>query len=335
MKMTTRELGSTNLRLSTMGLGTWTFGGGDYKFGWGPQDDKESIATIRRAVEMGINWFDTAPSYGSGRSEKIIGQALKEISENILVATKCGVRMAENKEDILFNLKRDSLRKEVENSLKRLQLETIDLYMIHKPMPEEELEEGWSTLIDLKKEGKIRHAGVSSLSIEQLKRVQAIHPVAFIQPEYNMLEPDIENKLLPYCAENNIGVIVYSPMASGLLTGKFTREKYESLPDDDWRRESDPHFEEPNFSTILNLIESLKPIAEKNNKTPAQLAVAWVLRRSEVTSAIVGARKAYQIEQTIPAGNWVLSDEDKAQLDHLLTNYYTLMKKIKSGNQDG
>ncbi len=325
--MIINQLGNTDIHLSSIGLGTWAIGGGGYGFGWGPQDDKESIDAIQRALDQCINWIDTAPVYGLGHSEEIVGQAIKGKRDKIIISSKCGVRWDDQKQ-IAFNLDKESVRFEVEQSLKRLKLDVIDLYQIHKPLPVEKIAEAWGVLADLVKEGKIRYAGVSSFTLEQLKQVQPIHPVAFLQPEYNMLQPAIEQDILGYCAANHIGVIVYSPMCSGLLTGKFTKEKKEALPADDWRPASSPYFQEPYFSAHLQLVEKLQPIAERNNKTLSQLAIAWVLRRPEVTSAIVGARKPSQIEQTAPAGDWVLSEEDKAELDTVLKDHHARLKEV-------
>jgi aryl-alcohol dehydrogenase-like predicted oxidoreductase len=328
------KLGNTDVRLSALGLGTWAIGGGGYAFGWGDQDDRESIDTIHRAVDLGINWLDTAPVYGLGHGEVVVGQALKGIRNKVIISSKCGFRWDEKKE-ISFSLKQESVRSEVEDSLRRLDIDVIDLYQIHKPEPEEEIEEGWSTLVDLVKEGKIRYAGISSFTLEQLKRVHAMHPVAFFQPEYSMLEPTIEEDgLLEFCGINNIGIITYSSMGRGLLTGKFTREKVESLPADDWRRLEDPFFKEPELSANLELVERLRPIAERNNKTLPQLAIAWNMRRPEVTSAIVGARRPSQIEQTAPAGDWVLSEDDKKELDAILKEHHALLKKIRAESSD-
>jgi len=327
--MIINQLGNTVIRLSSIGLGTWAIGGGGYGFGWGPQDDRESIDTIHRSIDLGINWIDTAPVYGLGHSEKIVGQAIKRKRDQVIISTKCGIVWDKDR-NIAFNLDKESVRAEVEQSLKRLNIDVIDLYQIHKPIPAEKIEEAWGVLADLVKAGKIRYAGVSSFTLEQLKQIQPIHPVAFLQPEYNMLEPAIEQDILGYCAGNQIGVVVYSPMCSGLLTGKFTRGKVESLPADDWRRASSPYFQEPYFSANLQLVEKLHPIAERNNKTLSQLAIAWVLRRPEVTSAIVGARRPSQIEQTALAGDWVLSAEDKGELDTILKDHHVLLKELQA-----
>ena len=314
--MQTRQLGWTDLFLSEIGLGTWAMGGGDWVFGWGAQDDLLSIKTIQRAAALGVNWVDTAAIYGLGHSEEVTGQALRTLNPRPLIATKCSRRW--DAQGMPYGiLKADSIRTEVEDSLRRLGVEVIDLYQIHWPRPEEDIEEGWGAVADLVKQGKVRYAGVCNFSVEQLKRIQAIHPVASLQPPYSMLRRGIEDGLLDYCADNRIGVIVYSPMQKGLLTGKLTREWVESLPDNDHRRR-DPDFQEPRLSLHLSLLEGLAQIAQKNARSVAELAIAWVLRRSAVTSAIVGARKPQQIEETVQASGWVLSPDEVAQIDKLL-----------------
>jgi aryl-alcohol dehydrogenase-like predicted oxidoreductase len=315
--MQTRKLGYSDLHLTTVGLGTWAIGGGGWAHGWGPQDDAESMAAIRRALGLGINWIDTAAVYGLGHSEEIIGRALAGWRDEVIIATKCSLVWEEGSTTPYGRLKAESVRREAEASLRRLNVEVIDLYQIHWPDPDEDVEEAWGVIADLIREGKVRYGGVSNFSVEQLKRVQVIHPVASLQPPYSMLRRDIEEDLLPYCAANGIGAIVYSPMQAGLLTGKFTRERVANLPDDDWRKRNS-RFQEPDLSTNLAFVEKLRPIAERNGRTVAQLVIAWVLRRPEVTAAIVGARRPSQIEETAPAGDWVLSAEDVAEIDALL-----------------
>jgi aryl-alcohol dehydrogenase-like predicted oxidoreductase len=323
--MQTRKLGYSDLHLTTVGLGTWAIGGGGWAYCWGPQDDAESMAAIRHALDLGINWIDTAAVYGLGHSEEVIGQAIPSTGsghragrrDEVIIATKCGLVWDKGSTTPYGRLTAESVRAECEASLKRLNVEAIDLYQIHWPHDEEHLEEAWSTIADLIREGKVRYGGVSNFSVEQLKRVQAIHPVASLQPPYSMLRRGIEEELLAYCAANDIGVIVYSPMQAGLLTGKFTKERVANLPDEDWRKGSSA-FREPDLSANLALVEKLRPIAERNGRTVAQLAIAWVLRRSEVTAAIVGARRPSQIEETAPAGDWVLSEEDVAEIEALL-----------------
>lgn len=314
--MKTRKLGWTDLNLSIIGLGTWAIGGGKWKFSWGPQDDRDSISAIQRALELGINWIDTAAVYGLGHSEEIVRKAIRGLRKKPIIATKCE-RVWDKDGNISGRLKKKSIRSEIEASLKRLKIEVIDLYQIHWPEPDEDIEEAWTTLGDLIKEGKIRYGGVSNFNLQQLKRVQPIHPVASLQPPYSMLERGIEKKILPYCSANNIGVVTYSPMQKGLLTGKFSRERVKNLPKDD-HRGRDPRFQEPELSANLNLVEHLRSIAEKSGRTVAQLAIAWVLRRPEVTAAIVGARHPSQIEETAVAGDWMLSKEDIATINALL-----------------
>ena len=314
--MQRRQLGWTDLNLTTIGLGSWAIGGGGWKFSWGPQDDQASISTIHRAFDIGINWIDTAAIYGFGHSEEIVGTALKEMRHLPIVATKCS-RLWKKDGNIFGNLQKESIRIECEASLKRLRIEVIDLYQIHWPIPDEDVEEGWETVADLIKEGKVRYGGVSNFNIEQLKRIQKIHPVASIQPPYSMLQRGIEKELLGYCLRNKIGVIVYSPMQKGLLTGKISRERIENLPQDDHRR-NDPLFKDPLLTANLNLVEKLSSIAKEKGRTVAQLAIAWVLSHPAVTAAIVGARHTSQIEETFSAGDWILSREDIGVINGLL-----------------
>ncbi len=317
IKMRTRKLGFSDLHLTTVGLGTWAIGG-PWQWGWGPQDDAESLTAIRRALDLGINWIDTAPAYGLGHSEEIIGQAVAGRRDQVIIATKCSLVWDETGK-VDARLEAKSVRREAEDSLRRLGVEVIDLYQIHWPNPDEDVEEGWSTIADLIREGKVRYGGVSNFNVDQLKRIQPIHPVASLQPPYSMLRREVEDELLPYCAANDIGVVVYSPMQAGLLTGRFTRERVAGLPDGDWRKRN-KHFQEPQLSANLAPVDKLRPIAERNAKTLAQLAIAWVLRRSELTAAIVGARRPSQIEETVQAGDWNLSAEDIAEIDALLAD---------------
>lgn len=314
--MRTNRLGWTDLGLTTIGLGTWAMGGGGWSFAWGPQDDDESIYTIHRAIELGINWIDTAPVYGLNHAEEVVGKALKGLKEKPIIATKCG-RVWDEDGNISGCLKKDSIHSEVEESLGRLGIDVIDLYQIHWPIPDEDIEEAWGAIADLIREGKVRYGGVSNFSVEQLKRIHPIHPVASIQPSYSILVRDIEHELLSFCEENNIGVIAYSPMQKGLLTGTFTSERMQNLPEDDHRRR-DPMFQEPELSNNLAFVEKLCSVAEKKGKTVAQLAISWVLRRPEVTAAIVGARHPFQIEETVVAGELMLSKEDIDAIDILL-----------------
>ncbi|MBL7214510.1 MAG: aldo/keto reductase [Phycisphaerae bacterium] len=314
--MQTRKLGQTDVELTVIGLGTWAIGG-PWQFGWGPQDDAESVRTIHAAVDAGINWIDTAPIYGCGHSEEVVGQALKQMRQKPLVATKCGLLWNDKREKINC-LDHDSIIKECEDSLKRLCVEVIDLYQMHWPQPEEQIEEGWEAMASLVEQGKVRHIGTSNFTVAQLERIAKIHPVASLQPPYSMLRRNIEEKLLPYCGENNIGVVCYSPMQKGLLTGKFTKEHVQTLAPDDHRR-GDADFTGNKFEQNLKIINALRPIADRNGKTIAQLAIAWVLQKEEVTAAIVGARKQKQIEETVQAGDWVLSETDIEEIENILS----------------
>ena len=313
--MQTKQLGYTDLHLTTVGLGAWAMGG-PWLFGWGPQDDDQSIATIHRAMDEGINWIDTAPIYGHGRSETVVGKTLRQIKQKPLIATKCGLCWDENHERIT-RLKAESVRAECHDSLKRLGIDTIDLYQIHFYEPDEDIEEAWTEMTKLVEEGKVRYIGVSNFSVEQIKRIQKIHPVASLQPPYSMLHREVEDELLSFCQQNDIGVIVYSPMQRGLLAGKFTPERLANLPEGDHRK-TNPDFQQPQFGATLELVEQLKKIAQRCGRTCSQLAISWVLRRSEVTAAIVGARRPDQITETAAASEYVLSPEDIEEIEQLL-----------------
>jgi len=305
----------TDLNLTTVGLGTWAMGG-PWQFGWGPQDDGEALAAILKALEIGINWIDTAPAYGLGHSEELVGKALNQIKKKPIIATKCGLLWNEKKEKVPY-LKRESILKECHASLKRLGVETIDLYQMHWPDPDEDVEEAWEEMAKLKDEGKVRYIGVCNFNIEQLERIRKIAEASSLQPPYSMLHREPEDELLGYCARNNIGVVAYSPMQRGLLTGKFSQERLAGLPLDDHRRRN-PDFQEPQFAATLQLVDKLRLIAERNGRTLAQLAISWVLRRAEVTAAIVGARRPEQIAETAPASDWNLSKKDIEEIERLL-----------------
>ncbi|MBK8504419.1 MAG: aldo/keto reductase [Saprospiraceae bacterium] len=315
--MQTRKLGYSDLNLTTIGLGTWAMGGGEWKFGWGPQDDNASIRAIHKALDLGINWVDTAAIYGHGRSEQVVGEAIKGRRDAVLIATKCARVWEEGSIEIGKSLKPASVRREVENSLRRLGTDVIDLYQIHWPEPDAEIEEGWQTMSDLVTEGKVRYVGVSNFSLEQLKRIQPIHPVASLQPPYSMLKRDVEVDILPYCQQNDIGVIAYSPMQAGLLTGKFDKDRAAQLPASDWRSRN-PYFLEPQLSMNLETIAKLQSIASRIGISLANLSLAWVLRRPELTAAIVGARSPQQIEETARASNIRLSLADQAEIEFVL-----------------
>ncbi len=325
--MQTRKLGWSDLHLTTVGLGTWGISGVGWRGSWGPQDDNDSIKGIIRACELGVNWIDTAAVYGLGHSEEVVGKALKELPERPIIATKFG-SCWDDEGNIFGRLTKESVRMEVENSLKRLDIDTIDLYQIHWPVSDnvDETMEGWATAGELIKEGKIRYAAVSNFNVELMEKANAVHPVTSLQPPYCMTSRGIEKEILPFCARNNIGVVCYSPMSKGLLTGKFSKERLDNLPEEDHRKRG---FREPQFSLTLEMVEELRPVADKNGKTLAQLAIAWVLRRPEVTAAIVGTRRPDQIEETAQASGWSLSQEDIAAVDKILEGYEKKLARAK------
>src|ERR1700731_2846203 len=314
--METRKLGNSGIKITPVGFGAWAIGGSGWEFAWGPQDDADSIAALRRSLELGVNWIDTAAVYGLGHSEEVVARALKEWSgPKPYIFTKCGLHwdaMGQVRKVINAN----SIRAEVEYSLRRLSVDVIDLYQIHWPPDPDssELEEGWSTLADLKREGKVRWIGVSNFSVQQLRRAQAIAPVTSLQPPYSLVHRYIEDEILRYCLRQGIGVIVYSPMASGLLTGAMTSERAAALPKDDWRR-GHPDFTEPNLSFNLALVALLRTIAKRHNRSVGEVAIAWTLHHSAVTGAIVGARNAQQAEGVMRAGELRLSNEEVNQID--------------------
>jgi aryl-alcohol dehydrogenase-like predicted oxidoreductase len=326
--MQTRSLGASGLQLTTIGLGTWAIGGGDWKFGWGRQDEREAVAAIQRAVDLGINWVDTAAVYGAGRSEELVGAALRDIptARRPLVATKCG-RINRPDQSIDKDISPESIRRECDASLKRLGVDAIDLYQMHWPEPEPDIEVGWQAMEDLRRAGKVRHIGVCNYSVAQLERIRPIAPIVSLQPPYSMVRRDIEEHELPYCTKHNIGVLAYSPMGKGLLTGKFTRERAEGLDETD-HRSRDPNFAQPRLPVHLDLVDGLRQIAAQSGHDAAQLAIAWVLRRPEVTSAIVGARAPRQIEETAAAADWTLSDGELVAIDMLLKRHAEAMARI-------
>jgi aryl-alcohol dehydrogenase-like predicted oxidoreductase len=314
-----RKLGNSDLHITRVGYGAWAIGGSGWQFAWGSQDDNESIAAIHRALELGVNWIDTAAVYGLGHSEEVVGRALKSWrGSRPYVFTKCGLRGDANGE-VQKVLKADSIRGEVEDSLRRLSIDVIDLYQIHWPPDPDspELEEGWSTLADLKREGKVRWIGVSNFNVQQLRRAQTIAPVTSLQPRYSLVHREIEDEILPHCLSEGIGVIVYSPMASGLLTGAMTRERAARLPRDDWRRRH-PDFTEPQLSRNLALVDRLQEIARRHNRSAGEVAIAWTLRNHAVAGAIVGARNAQQAEGVMRAGELRLTDEEVTEIENFV-----------------
>ena len=314
--MQTGKLGNSDMHITPVGCGAWAIGGSGWQFGWGSQDDKESVAAIHRSLELGVNWIDTAAVYGLGHSEEVVARALKEWRGlRPYIFTKCGLHW-----DALGNIKkvlsRASIRAEIEYSLRRLSVDVIDLYQIHWP-PEPDspaLEEGWSTLAALKREGKVRWIGVSNFNVQQLRRAQAIAPVTSLQPPYSLVHREIEDEILPYCLREGIGVIAYSPMASGLLTGAMTRERAAQLLKDDWRS-GHPDFTEPNLSRNLALVERLQEISRRHNRSAGEVAIAWTLHNPAVTGAIVGARNARQAGGVMRAGNLTLTDKEFCEIE--------------------
>ena len=313
--MQTARLGSTGLEITLVGFGAWALGGANYDWGWGSQDDAESVAAIHHALELGVNWIDTAAQYGFGHSEEVVGRALRELDRRPrpYVFTKAGQPEGPNRTTVQ-SLRRDSLRRELEGSLSRLGVDAIDLYQIHWPIPDDEIEEGWAAFAELKDEGLVRHIGVSNFDVGQLRRAQAIAPVETLQPPYSLVDREAEDEILPFAEREGIGVIAYSPMGSGLLTGAMTRERVASLPDDDWRKH-DPRFQEPQLSEKLALVERLERVADRLGASPGAVAVAWVLRDPAVDGAIVGFRRPEQVDPIVTASELELSDEEAAEIE--------------------
>ncbi|MFP4242849.1 MAG: aldo/keto reductase [Chitinispirillaceae bacterium] len=314
--MEKRRLGNSDMDISRIGLGTWAIGG-SWRYGWGHQEDKDSLATIHRAVERGVNWIDTAAIYGLGHSEEVVGKALKELSVKPYVFTKCGLRWKTEdnpKREGFPILKAKSVREEAENSLRRLDVEVIDLYQIHWPNPAGDIEEAWSEMAKLKKEGKVRWIGVSNHNVAQMERLRRIAPITSLQPPYNIINRMVEKAILPYCAENDIGTIVYSPMNAGLLTGKMTRERVQSLPEDDWRKH-DVNFNEPKFSRNMKIVEAVGRVAQSKGVSSAEIAVAWTLKNPAVTAAIVGMRRPDQVDSIMGAADIELTSEDIREIE--------------------
>jgi aryl-alcohol dehydrogenase-like predicted oxidoreductase len=309
----TSALGNTGMEISRVGLGAWAIGGTGYDWGWGAQDDYDSIAAIHRALELGVNWIDTAAQYGFGHSEEVVGRALSGLYERPYVFTKAGQPEGPERTTVQ-SLRRDSIRHEVEGSLQRLGVDAIDLYQIHWPIPDEEIEEGWSTFAELREEGLVRHIGVSNFTVEQLRRAQDIAPVETLQPPYSLVAREAEEEVLPFAEREGIGVIVYSPMGSGLLAGKMTRERIEGLPEDDWRKHSD-RFNEPQLSRNLELVDRLVEVADRLDTTPGAVAVAWTLRNAAVDGAIVGFRRSDQVDPILGAASLELAEDDIATIE--------------------
>lgn len=317
--MRTRRLGNSDLEITAVGFGAWAIGGSGWQFGWGAQDDRDSVAAIHRALELGVNWIDTAAVYGLGHSEEVVNRALKSWSgAKPYIFTKCG-RKTDSQGKITTDVRPASIRREVEDSLRRLGIDVIDLYQMHwPPNPDSaQLEEAWATMADLKRQGKVRWIGVSNFNVEQLRRAQAIAPVTSLQPRYSLIHREAEMDVLPFCRSAGIGTIIYSPMASGLLTGGMTRERVAAMPEDDFRK-NHPNFTEPKLSANLAIAEKLKAVGQRLGRNAGEIAVAWTLRNPAVTGAIVGARNAKQVEGVMRAGDLRLSDEDAREIEPAL-----------------
>ena len=313
-----RQLGNSDLHLTPIGFGAWAIGGGNWEFAWGPQDDNDSVSAIRRALDLGVNWIDTAAIYGLGHSEEVVAKALKGASHKPYVFTKCSMRWHDDR-TIYRSLKAGSLEEELNASLRRLNVDTIDLYQIHWPNPEVEIEEGWAALAKFKEQGKVRHIGVSNFNVEQMKRAQNIAPITSLQPPYSMLRRAIEQEILPFAKANNIGVINYSPMLSGMLTGKMTPERVAAMPQDDWRRRA-PEFNEPRLTRNLRLVEILREIGSSHGVEPGVVAVAWTLHHPAVTAAIVGGRSPEQVEGITPALRFRISTDEYNRIHKFLAD---------------
>ena len=314
--METRQLGKSDLNITPVGYGAWAIGGGGWQFAWGTQDDNDSVAAIHRALELGVNWIDTAAVYGLGHSEEVVARALKAWpGAKPYIFTKCGL-VWDAQKNVQKVLHADSICREVEASLRRLAVDTIDLYQIHwPPEPDSpELEEGWSILAALQRQGKVRWIGVSNFDVKQMRRAQSIAPVTSLQPPYSLINRGAEEDILPYCLREGIGVIVYSPMASGLLTGTMTRERIAGLPQDDWRK-SDLEFNEPRLSRNLAHVEQLREIGNRHGRSPGEVAIAWTLHNPAVTGAIVGARNASQADGVMRAAEFQLTNEEVNEIE--------------------
>jgi aryl-alcohol dehydrogenase-like predicted oxidoreductase len=326
--MEKRQLGNSDMQITSIGVGAWAIGGGGWEFGWGPQDDSKSIAAIQEALDRGINWVDTAAVYGLGHSEEVVARALQGRSNRPYVFTKCSLIWNDRRE-IGHSLKADSIRRECEASLRRLKVDAIDLYQVHWPDPDPEIEEGWAEMASLKKEGKVRFIGVSNFNVEQMKRAQRIAPITSLQPPYSLLAREIEQSILPYAAQQGIGVIVYSPMYSGLLAGAMTRERISKFPADDWRK-GNPNFQEPLLSRNLRLAGLLGDIGTRHGRTAGEVAIAWTLHNSAVTAAIVGVRNREQVSGIIGAGDFRLSEKEFEEIESAVAQETVEMSSVSN-----
>jgi len=314
---TTRQLGTSDLHLTPIGFGAWAIGGGDWQYAWGPQEDRKSIEAIHRALDAGINWIDTAAVYGLGHSEEVVAAALKTATTRPYLFTKCAMTWGADRK-IVQTLKK--IREEVESSLRRLKVDAIDLYQIHWPVPDAEIEEGWTTMAELQREGKVRYIGVSNFNVAQMERALKIAPITSLQPPYSMLNRSIEAEILPFCQKHNIGVINYSPMQSGLLTGAMTKDRIAKMPQDDFRRNS-KQFQEPLISRNLELVELLRSIGNRHGVEPGVVAIAWTLHNPAITAAIVGGRSAEQVDGVLPAATFRLSEDEFKEIGAFLAEH--------------
>lgn len=325
------------MQVTAIGFGAWAIGGSGWDYAWGAQNDQDSIAAIHHALDLGINWIDTAAVYGLGHSEEVVARALQGRASKPFVFTKCSLvwsrKFWKKNPQVGHSLKRDSVRQELEASLRRLNMERVDLYQIHAPDPDPEIEEGWETLARLKEEGKVRYIGVSNFSVAQMERVRKIAPITSLQPPYSMLNRKIEPEILPYCQQHGIGVIAYSPMASGLLTGAMSKERVAKLPKDDWRRHSS-RFQEPQLSRGIGVAELLREIGKPHGRSPGEVAIAWTLRQSAVTAAIVGARNASQVEGIIGAGTFRLQPEEIQRIEDFLAAHPLPIQPVQPKDED-
>ena len=310
----TKQLGNSDLQITSIGFGAWAIGGGDWQHGWGPQDDNDSISAIHRSLDAGINWIDTAAVYGLGHSEEMVGKAIKAASTKPYLFTKCAMTWGEDRK-IVQSLKK--IREEAEQSLRRLGVDVIDLYQIHWPVPDEELEEGWQTMADLQREGKVRWIGASNFSVAQMERALKIAPITSLQPPYSMLNRAVETEILPFCEQHGIGVINYAPMHSGLLTGAMTKERVAAFPENDFRRRA-KNYQEPLLSRNLAVADKLKEIGARHDVVAGVVAIAWTLHHPAITAAIVGGRSAEQVDGVLAAASFRLSDAEYQEINDFL-----------------
>lgn len=323
-----RTLGNSDLKITAIGFGAWAIGGAGWQFSWGDQGDNDSVASIRAALDAGVNWIDTAAVYGLGHSEEVVAQALEGVSKKPYIFTKCERRWGADSQ-IFPSLKAESIKQECEDSLRRLKVDVIDLYQIHWPQPDEDIEEGWTQMAKLKEQGKVRHIGVSNFNVEQMKRAQKIAPITSLQPPYSLLARDVEREILPFAKSNNIGVIVYSPMGAGMLTGKMTRERALNLPANDWRSKN-PNFKEPKLSNNLELVDLLTKIGNRHGRTSGEVALAWTLHNPAVTAAITGMRTPDQVPGVIGALTFRLSGEEATEIESFLQSQTSEKKETVS-----